>query len=122
MSVVPFSRARFSPADVAVFHEVALPRLADGRWAAIARSSGDWGDRLAVILPGQSVPTFTFARDRRGAYTLHFHDREGTVLIGTADTAAACLRVWSPPRRRARCRGVAWRGLGLECPPRADHR
>ena len=106
MSVVPFSRARFSPADVAAFHGIALPRLADGRWAAIARSSGDWGDRLAVILPGQSVPTFTLERDRRGACALYFHDRKETVLIGNADNAAECLWVWSRPPR-VRSRGVA---------------
>jgi len=101
MSVVPFSRARFSPADVAAFHAVALPRLADGRWAAIARSSGTWGDRFAVMLPGRPLPAFTLERDRRGAYALYFHDRGETVHLGSAESAAGCLRIWARPRRRA---------------------
>ena len=95
MSVIPFSRARFTPADVAVFIEIALPRLADGRWALISRNSGAWGDRFAVTLPGQTIPTFTLERDRRGVYALYFHDREEAVLIGKADSAAECLWVWA---------------------------
>ena len=108
MSVISFSRARFTPADVAAFNEIALPRLAEGRWAAISRHSGATGDRFAVILPGQSDPTFTLERDRRGAYVLYFHDREGAVLISAAESAAECLWVWAcAPRRRATSRGAA---------------
>lgn len=107
MSVIFFSVTRFTPADVAAFNEVALPRLADGRWAAISRSSGGWGDRMAVTLPGQPLPSFTLERDRRGAYALCFHDRGGTVLLATGDDAAACLWIWTRTPRRAKSRRAA---------------
>ncbi|MCW2239515.1 hypothetical protein M2351_004145 [Azospirillum canadense] len=32
MSVIPFARTRFTPADIAAFNEIALPRLASGHW------------------------------------------------------------------------------------------
>ena len=108
MSVVPFSRARFTPADVAAFTEIALPRLADGRWTSISRCSGAWGDRLAVMLPGRSAPAFTLERGHSGAYALYFHDRSQDVLIGRGDSAAECLRVWTrAPRGRTRSCGAA---------------
>lgn len=107
MCVVPFSRARFTPADVADFTAIAVPRLADGRWSAISRSSGAWGDRMAVTLPGQSAPSFTLERDRSGSYALCFHNRGDAVLIGKGDSAAECLWIWAGAPRRAKSRRVA---------------
>ena len=108
MNVVPFSRARFSPADISHFNDIALPRLADGRWIAIARLSGPWGDRIDVTVTSRSAPAFTFERDKDGAYSLYFHDRAGAVLIGGGNSAADCLSIWSSAScRRVRARGAA---------------
>jgi len=108
MNVVPFSRARFSPTDISHFNEVALPRLADGRWTAIARSSGPWGDRIDITVAERSTATFTFERDKDGGYSLYFHDRSGAVRIGGGSSAADCLWIWSSaPSRRVRSRGAA---------------
>ncbi|WP_448203778.1 hypothetical protein [Azospirillum sp. sgz302134] len=108
MTVVPFSRARFSPADLATFNAIALPRLVDGRWTSIARCSGVWGDRIAVMIADQPSPIFTFEREKGGGYALYFHDRGGAVLIGSGDSAPACLSIWSGTAgQRARSRGAA---------------
>lgn len=107
MSVIPFARTRFTPADIAAFNEIALPRLANGRWSAVARHSGHWGDRIGIMIAGRPAPLFTFERDTAGRYALYFHDRDGPVLIGTADHAVACLAIWSSTPRRATTRGAA---------------
>ncbi|MCW2239254.1 hypothetical protein [Azospirillum canadense] len=108
MSVIPFARTRFTPADIAAFNEIALPRLASGHWSAVARHSGDWGDRIAIMVAGRPAPLFTFERDKAGRYALYFHDRDGAVRIGTADSAGACLAIWSSTsRRRTTSRGAA---------------
>jgi hypothetical protein len=102
MSVLAFSVARFTPSDVAVFMEIAAPRLRAGLWAATHRQSGSWGDRISIHLPGRADPLFRFERDRQGTYALYYHDRSGSHRIGFAATAAECLRVWRMAPRAAR--------------------
>ncbi|MCW2239517.1 hypothetical protein [Azospirillum canadense] len=63
---------------------------------------------MAIMVAGRQSPLFTFERDTAGRYALYFHDREGAVRIGTADSAVACLAIWSStPRRRTKSRGAA---------------
>lgn len=97
MSIVAFSCARFTPGDVALFHRIADPRLADGRWAALSRESTRDHDRLEVYLPGGETPLFRFERNARGQYALSMHDRGGWHVIGDGDDAAGCLAIWMTP-------------------------
>jgi hypothetical protein len=102
MTVIPFPSCRFTPADLAAFYEVALPKCSRGSWAGVARQTGRYNDRLLVSLPGVSEPVFVFERDRAGYYRLWFKDSGGGRCIGTGTTAAACLSIWktAPARRR----------------------
>jgi hypothetical protein len=103
MTVIPFPSCRFTPADLAAFYEVALPKCSRGSWAGVARQTGRYNDRLLVSLPGVSEPVFVFERDRAGYYRLWFKDSGGGRCIGTGTTAAACLSIWktAPARRRS---------------------
>lgn len=101
MNVLPFSRARFTPADMATFREVAEPRLGDGRWAACRRGTGRSSDRIEIFLPGRSACCFSFERDAAGGYSLYFHDAAGPRRVSHAETAAACLYLWKAARRPA---------------------
>ncbi|WP_035694004.1 hypothetical protein [Azospirillum halopraeferens] len=102
MTVVAFSAARFTPADLAAFDEVAGPKLRQGHWAGVMRESGRDFDRLLVMLPGVDRPVFRFERDRAGSYHLHFHDRSGWYGIGSGASAVDCLSIWRPRRARQR--------------------
>ncbi|ACI99632.1 hypothetical protein [Rhodospirillum centenum] len=94
MTVVPFSLARFTPADLAEWNSVALPKLDRGLWESVTRSSGPDFDRLVVHFPNLDRPVFRFERDRRGGYRLLFNDRRGWYEIGSGDSAGECLSVW----------------------------
>ncbi|QJE73758.1 hypothetical protein HHL28_12235 [Aerophototrophica crusticola] len=94
MTVVPFLAARFSPADLAEWNSVALPKLSRGLWETVERSTGPDFDRLVVRFPNLERPVFRFERDRRGTYRLLFNDRRGWYEIGSGQTAAECLSVW----------------------------
>lgn len=94
MTVVPFTIARFTPADLAEWNTVAQPKLARGLWEAVERSSGPDFDRLVVRFPNLERPVFRFERDRRGTYRLLFNDRRGWYEIGSGSTAEDCLAVW----------------------------
>ena len=85
MTVIPFPSCRFTPADLAAFYEVALPKCSRGSWAGVARQTGRHHDRLLVSLPGVSYPVFVFERDRAGCYRLWFKDGDGARCIGTGD-------------------------------------
>lgn len=102
MTVLAFSVARFTPADLDEFHAIALPRLEKGLWAGVARQSGRDFDRIVITLPGVDRAVFSFERDRHGMYALYFHDRGGSHRIGAGYTAAESLAVW---RLRARVDG-----------------
>ena len=39
MTVIPFPSCRFTPADLAAFYEVALPKCSRGSWAGVARQT-----------------------------------------------------------------------------------
>ena len=54
MTVIPFPSCRFTPADLAAFYEVALPKCSRGAWAGVARQTGRHHDRLLISLPGVS--------------------------------------------------------------------
>lgn len=92
--IVPFSVARFCPADLAEWNGVAGPKLQRGLWESVERETGADYDRLVVHFPNLDRPVFRFERDRRGRYRLLFNDRRGWYEIGTGDTAAECLSVW----------------------------
>jgi hypothetical protein len=94
MTVVAFSLARFTPADLSEFNEIARPRIDRGLWAAVTRQTSADGDQLLVTFPHLDRPVFRFERDRRGTYTLWFHDRQGWHGIGTGSSATECLSIW----------------------------
>jgi hypothetical protein len=94
MTVVAFSLARFSPADLSEFNEIARPRMDRGLWAGVSRQTSPDGDQLLVTFPHLDRPVFRFERDRRGTYTLWFHDRQGWHSIGTGTSATECLSIW----------------------------
>lgn len=110
MTILAFSVARFTPADIATFLEIAAPRLQTGRWAAFHRQSGPRDDRIVIELPGKAEPTFSFKRDYQGCYGLYYHDHDGAHCIGFGASAAECLRVWRTSSRphwnRARNRSM----------------
>lgn len=102
MTVVAFSRARFTPHDIAAFNAVADPRLERGLWDKVTRQTSADIDRLVVTFPHLDRPVFRFERDRRGTYTLWFHDLQGWHSIGTGDSAAECLSLWTTnPKKKA---------------------
>ncbi|WP_158047245.1 hypothetical protein [Skermanella pratensis] len=94
MTVVAFSLARFTPADLAEFYEIARPRMERGLWAGVSRQTSPDGDLLLVTFPHLDRPVFRFERDRRGTYTLWFHDRQGWHSIGSGSTSTECLSIW----------------------------
>lgn len=94
MTVVAFSLARFTPADMREFYAIADPRLARGLWASVTRQTAPDFDRLLVAFPNIDRPVFSFERDKRGRYTLWFNDRQGWHSIGSGNTAAECLTIW----------------------------
>jgi len=102
MTVVAFSCARFTPADLTEFETVAEPKLRLGHWAGVIRETGREYDRLLVLLPGVDRPVFRFERDGRGRYSLSFNDRSGWYGIGSGSTAAECLSIWRPRPRSER--------------------
>jgi hypothetical protein len=106
MTVIPFPSCRFTPADMAAFHEVALPKCSRGSWAGFARQTGRHNDRLLISLPGASEPVFVFERDQAGYYRLWFKDSDGGRCIGMGTTAAECLGVWKAASARRRSASV----------------
>jgi hypothetical protein len=94
MSVVPFSSARFTPADLAEFNRVSLPRCARGLWSAISRQTMRDRDRLAVYTAGAKNPLFTVERDGSGSYSLFYHNGGEPHRIGFGETVAECLAIW----------------------------
>lgn len=94
MSVVAFSVTRFTPADVAEWNSIAMPKLDRGLWASVTRRSDRERDELLVHFPNLDRPIFRFERDRHGVYRLLFNDRKGWYEIGRGDTAEECLSVW----------------------------
>ncbi|HYD32194.1 MAG TPA: hypothetical protein VEB64_15235 [Azospirillaceae bacterium] len=101
MTVIAFSVARFTPADLAEFNAIAEIKLNQGQWAQVTRESGRDFDRLIICLPGLDRPVFRFERDRHGRYRLHFNDRAGWYVIGSGTTAGECLAVWRTRARRS---------------------
>ncbi len=108
MSVIPFSKARFTPADLVEFFRAALPRCARGEWHRIARSTGRHRDSLDVFAPDQAKPLLTFERGRDGGYRLFQHGSGGPVCVAYDATAADCLDFLRdrPTRRPLRPAGV----------------
>ena len=108
MTIVAFSLARFTPADLAEFAAIAKPRIERGLWAGFVRQTDRDCDHLLVTFPSLDRPVFRFERDRRGTYTLWFNDRQGWHNIGTGSTAAECLIIWRPrlPREEVAQRSV----------------
>lgn len=102
MTVVAFSSARFTPADVGEWNAIALPKLQRGLWASVARQTSPEGDKLVVRFPNLDRPVFSFERDKRGLYRLFFNDRRGWYCIGTGESAGECLAVWKGKVPRAK--------------------
>jgi hypothetical protein len=94
MTVIAFSLARFTPADLREFYEIANPRMARGLWASVARHTGPESDRMQIRLPNLDRPIFSFERDRQGRYTLLYNDSAGWQCIGSGHTAAESLTIW----------------------------
>ena len=65
-----------------------------GLWAGVTRQTSADGDQLLVTFPHLDRPVFRFERDRRGTYTLWFHDRQGWHSIGTGSSSTECLSIW----------------------------
>ena len=74
MTVLTFSRAQLSPADLAAFDAIATPNLERGLWSGIRRRTGRDYDRLLVTVPQIDQVLFSFERDREGTYRLFVHD------------------------------------------------
>jgi hypothetical protein len=94
MTVLTFSRAQLSPADLAVFDAIATPNLERGLWSGIRRRTGRDYDRLLVTVPQIDQVLFSFERDREGTYRLFVHDRGDQHCIGTERSAVDCLGIW----------------------------
>lgn len=94
MTILAFSVARFSPADLEEWNSIALPKLERGLWQSVTRRSDRERDELLVHFPSLDRPVFRFERDKRGTYRLLFNDRKGWYEIGRGDSAADCLAVW----------------------------
>lgn len=107
MTVVAFTVARFTPADLAEWNSVALPKLDRGLWESVLRRSDRERDELLVQFPNLERPVFRFERDRRGVYRLLFNDRKGWYEIGRGETAAECLSVWKGRLPRVERKTVA---------------
>ncbi|WP_207478235.1 hypothetical protein [Arenibaculum pallidiluteum] len=104
MSVIPFSKARFTPADLIEFFRAALPRCARGEWARIARSTGRNRDSIEIFGSEGTRPILTFERGADGAYRLFRHGAEGPVCIASDAGAADCLTLLRDrPLRRPLC-------------------
>src|SRR4051812_35472757 len=101
MTVLTFSRAQLSPADLAVFDAIATPNLERGLWSGIQRRTGRDYDRLLVTLPQIDDVLFSFERDREGTYRLFFHDRSDRHCIGTGRSAADSLAIWRYGKARS---------------------
>lgn len=101
MTVIAFSRARFTPHDITAFNAVAVPRLKSGLWDSVARQTDASGDRLVVKFPYIELPVFHFERDRTGTYTLWFRDLQGWHSVGTGDSADECLSIWNVKAKSA---------------------
>ena len=102
MSVIAFSAARFTPADLALFESIADEKLRLGRWASVRRESGRRFDRLEILLPDAPAPVFRFGRGHDGWYRLEFNDRSGWYPLGSGRSAEDCLAIWLPRRRGGR--------------------
>jgi hypothetical protein len=115
MTVVAYSRARFTEADLSIIDAIAQPRIARGLWAGVSRQTSPDCDRVLVYLPRSELPTFRFERARRGTYTLWFQDRCGSHVIGSGQSAAECLSIWTLGQKGAgtSMREVSWREVCL---------
>lgn len=98
--VIPFSLARFSPNDIAVWNRLADDKVRRGLWQPTSRTSTAEADRIEVRFPGMDRPAFRFERDRAGRYRLSFNDRRGWHEIGAGASADECLSVWDNYRER----------------------
>ena len=101
MTVLTFSRAQLSPADLAAFDAIATPNLERGLWSGIRRRTGRDYDRLLVTVPQIDQVLFSFERDREGTYRLFFHDWSDQHCIGTGRSAADCLVIWRHGKARS---------------------
>lgn len=99
--VIPFSIARFTPGDLAVWNRLADDKVRRGLWEPTLRETGRDHDRILVRFPGLDRPAFRFERDRQGQYHLCFNDRRGWHEIGVGNTADECLSVWDNFRDRS---------------------
>ena len=101
MNIVEFSLARFTPSDIAAFNAIANPRLERRLWDSVTRQTAPSVDRLVVKFPYLDGPVFHCERDRTGAYTLWFRDRQGWHSIGTGQSADECLSIWTAKAKSA---------------------
>lgn len=97
-TVMAFPAIRFTPADLARFRAVALPRLELGVWSRVQRVSSRLGDTLFIYGHGDPGPMLAFSRNPSG-YWLHYPDRDGWCRIGFGASAGEPLAVWEsrPP-------------------------
>jgi hypothetical protein len=100
MTVLTFSQAQLSPADLATFDAIATPNLKRGLWSGIQRRTGRDYDRFLVTVPQNDQVLFSFERDREGTYRLFVHDRGDQHCIGTGRRVADCLAIWRHRRHR----------------------
>lgn len=94
MSIIPFARHRFTPADVEEFMKVARPRMEAGLWAGFMRESSKDGDSFYVFFSRLNRPIFKFHRTQFGDYLLWFHNKNEWMDISRGETAQECLGIW----------------------------
>ena len=102
MSVIPFSKSRFTPTDLVEFFRAALPRCARGEWSTIARRTGRNRDSLDIFGADARRPILTFERGADGGYRLFRYGAQGPECVASEAAAAACLMLLRdrPVRRR----------------------
>lgn len=96
MTVVPFSRCRFTPADLETFMSYARPSLEKGWWEKVERHTDGSSDQLVAVIGSQEVPFLSFKRDAGGRYSVSIRVRTGWCDIFSGDSADECLRGMLP--------------------------
>jgi hypothetical protein len=100
MNVIPL--IRFTQSDLALFDQVAYPRISRGIWSHIDRHTCSDGDQVLVYFPHVQLPVFRFERDCSGTYTLWYRPATSADwgLITTGTSAAECLSIWNGDSRK----------------------
>mgnify|MGYP007008284984 CR=1 FL=1 len=91
--VIGFPAIRFTPADMALWEEIAADYIGRGIWDRADRESNQHGDMLLIWHPNRATPMFVFTRTPRG-YSLMFATGKGWEPVWQGKTAHDVLKVW----------------------------